>query len=608
MSDQTRLSASIEVAGVFKVGSNANQFQLTVRNDGEAVVRRAGGGANLYLRGQLGAGAEALFLNVADARLCEKDCTPAGWRADWDFSGRDEGRFGLRIYTFDSVLFERGQVLTITFTKVIARTAPGTAVLSFETDFSDAAQRLILEKRSDAPGIISLYSIPPEGVQNLPGADVELRWRVDRLNNLELFQTGTTDPLPCDFSGEEGARTIAGVQTDMEFRLRGYDGARPVERQLPVRVLRTGWYDLTHRLLEGDPGYPVPGSTREVPDDKKGIALEATLLLSTGREGSTSAGPAGDDVLYGLFRHDLGGVAQALLFATSNPFGGWRLIASHVPGEDGLVPAGFDSSPGAYCRDRIWLIGGSQIDPDASSNGVWSIDPIAGGAWENCGPAPWRARMGHAIVVMDERIWLMGGRDEAGNALNDVWVLDPRDGRNAWRQQPLPPWSPRCLFGPTVFDGRIWLYGGVKEPFSDVIYDDLHVCSAGEWQKLDITGIIAGGGDARRPIASCLQAFNGALHLFGTFRTIRTSDRSEIVEQLAFRLSTPSTRTWTAFPSDGLQNWGADTSFSYQAVNWGNRMLIARALVYATPVRVAKVYIPPARALASAPRSPGDHS
>jgi hypothetical protein len=607
MTDRAQLTASIETAGPLKVGPEPNTgFRLRIENRGAPVTRAGSKGANLYLTGVLGPGADALFFDRADARKCDRACDPPGWRTDWMTS--DEGWFRLRISTFDDVLFGSGDALTITFSNVVSRTAAGSALLKFETDFTDGAEALALEKRSDDPGIISFDSVPPQGVPNLPGADVKLRWCVNRLNNLELIDLNTNNALPCDFSGPAGTRTISGVQADMQLRLRGYDGMRPIDRVLGIRVLRTGWYDLAHTLLEGDPGYPVPRNEAEARAlaGKTAIHLEPSVL-ATGGEQDAAAAMGQYPVLYGIFRHDALGAPRALLFATQNPFGAWRFIASTVPGEEGCVPAGFDGSPGAFSDGKLWLIGGSQIDPDVSSNRVWCCDPVGGAAWEDCGAAPWRSRMGHAVLVLDGRIWLMGGRDEAGNALNDVWILDPRAGNSAWEAQTgSRPWAPRCLFSPAVFQGRVWLYGGVREPFSDRLYDDLYVCEAGTWRKIEMTGIIAGDGEPRRPIAACLQTFNDALHLFGTFRTIRRSDGSEIVEQLAFRLSSPTTRTWTIFPADGLQNWGADTTFSYQAVSFGGVMLIAKALTYGAPTRVLKAYVPPVRRGASIREATGD--
>jgi hypothetical protein len=593
MSDAPKLSASIKVVGGFRVGPNpqpANRFQLVIENLGEPVTRTAGKGANLYLKGRLGSGVDALFFDDTDARKCIRSCDePPGWKVDWDFSGKNDGAFGLRIYTFNSPLFKKSDVLTIDFSSVVSKTAPGQAVLSFEAEVADGRQPLFIDKQTSEPDIISFYSVPAEGVQNFPGDDVQLRWRTFGLTGLELTQVGNADPLDFVSSKDEGTRTIAAVSADMQFQLRGYGGSKSPVRTLAVKVLRNGWYDLKNVILEGDPGYPSPRDEAEADalDEnaqplKKRFELEPILLLN-----------ANDRSLYALFRHEFQGAVRGLVFQTENPFAGWRFLPSSVPDEDGFVPEEYCSSPGVYFDDKIWLIGGSQIDPDDTSNGVWCFDPTRGGAWENRGGAQWRKRMGHAVLVFDNQIWVMGGRDEAGNALNDVWTLDVRNGNSEWKELPCnSPWPGRSLFSPAVFDGRIWLYGGVKEPFSGDLYDDLYVYADGTWTKKEITGIITGDNDSRKPIASSLQVFNRSLYLFGTFRTVTKKDKSEIVEQLAFRLSSPTTRTWTSVAADGLQDWGADTTFSYQSVNFRDELLIARALAFAEPNPVLKVYVP----------------
>jgi hypothetical protein len=160
-----------------------------------------------------------------------------------------------------------------------------------------------------------------------------------------------------------------------------------------------------------------------------------------------------------------------------------------------------------------------------------------------------------------------------------------------WDQLQPAPWKPRCLFNPAVYDQKIWLYGGAKEPFSAELYDDIWVYTGGRWQKKAMTGIIKGS-ESKKPIASSLQVFEDKLCLFGKFRTVNPDDKSEKVEPLAFSLSSASTKTWDAFSSDGLKDWGSDTTFSYQLVNFKDRMLIARALGYGEPNPVLKVYVP----------------
>lgn len=192
----------------------------------------------------------------------------------------------------------------------------------------------------------------------------------------------------------------------------------------------------------------------------------------------------------------------------------------------------------------------------------------------------------------------MGGRDESGRPLNDIWALDVAGRR--WDSLGKAAWEPRCLFTPTVYEvtldsgkkeEQIWLYGGAREPDSATLYDDLYIYTGGNWEKKEMTGIIQGR-ESKKPIASCIQVFDGSLCLFGKFRTVDPDDKSEIVEPLGFSLSSLSTKTWERFPSEGLKNWGAETASSYQLVNFKDKMLIAKALSLRQQNPVLKVYVP----------------
>jgi len=75
--------------------------------------------------------------------------------------------------------------------------------------------------------------------------------------------------------------------------------------------------------------------------------------------------------------------------------------------------------------------------------------------------------MGHACVVYDNRLWLIGGQDfESGNSLNDVWTTT--NGEN-WIQELNIPWLPRQYHAATVVDGlqgpELWIVGGVSYTF-----------------------------------------------------------------------------------------------------------------------------------------------
>ncbi|HKB38844.1 MAG TPA: hypothetical protein VKD72_20540, partial [Gemmataceae bacterium] len=256
-----KLKATID-GKALKVGANPQpkgSFQVSIRNATGAAIKRTGKGT-LYLRGTLGPGKDALFFDETDARAVNKGLNLSGWKIDWDFSGKNDGEFVLKMYTFNTTLFNKDDVLTLTVSGVITKTAPGPAALSFESDLADSPQPLTIEKMTDLPDIISFYSIPPEGVKNLPRASVVLKWRTYKLSNLELTQIGYSDPLAFDTDGDESTMTVTAGDTDQQFRLRGWDGARPVERTLTVSALRSGWYTLSNIIREGDPGYPVPAT------------------------------------------------------------------------------------------------------------------------------------------------------------------------------------------------------------------------------------------------------------------------------------------------------------------------------------------------------------
>ena len=584
MSQQVDLEANIvEVAGdSLRVGANpqpSNEFSVSIKNNGAAIVSETRRPPNLYLKGSLGQGEAALFSTKDDARNYCTVTKPHNWQYEWGFPNNEE--FHLKFFTNDDTLFDKGGSIKITLAKVISKTAPGKAALSFASDLSEKTQTLEIPKEAKIPDIIYFISEPEEGVQNLPGDSVTLKWRTNQLTKRVLNQIGVSAPLTADFSKDEGAKKIiVSAGTDVSFRLTGYDDARPVEQTLSIKVLRSGWYDVKNIILEGDPGYPSPeneDAAQALERGGKRYDLEPTLLLN-----------ASDQQLYAIFRHYFQGKERAFLFQTKNPFGPWQFVKSSVPNQQGCIPEGFSTSPGVYYDDKIWLVGGSQIDPDNTSNGVWCFDPKKE-AWENLGASDWSPRMGHAVLVFENKIWAMGGRDEAGNALNEVWTLDVTTKK--WRSLGQAPWDPRCLFNPAVFENQIWLYGGAQEPFSSKLYDDVWVYENGKWEERKLTGIITGSA-SRKPIASCLQVFNNHLHLFGKFRTVDPVDKSEKVDPLAFSLSSPSTKTWDSFSNDGLKNWGGDTTFSYQLVAFKNRMLITRALSYEAVNPVMKVYVP----------------
>ena len=607
MLEQLNLSARIETTDSLKVGANPqpeNSFTLVVTNNGETIQKPDGSRDEPFLfrlAGTLGSSEQALFLNETDAISCQPMPPTDDWKTNWDISGDPPDTFVLEILTFNKTILRKGQQLTVKFNKVVTKTGPGEADLSLETKFGSetkALEQLGVGKISPKPAIIAFYSDPPEGVQNLPGQDVTLKWRTYKLADRQLEQVGVGDPLLTDIQGDEGSYVVAGVTTDVSFKLIGRPAA---ERTLGVQVLKPGWQDRINRVLKGDLAYPQPidpaaaaaiHQAEQAPATKKkqGFELEPTELIN-----------ANDQCLYGVFRHTFQEAERSFLFWTENPFAKWKIVPCSVPNQEkGSIPAGFVTSPGVYFDDQIWLLGGSQIDPDNTSNIVWRLrlDPTTKkatekGAWEKLGAAGWSPRMGHAVLVFDNRIWVMGGRDFA-NPLNDVWAYDPTTSK--WDcVQSEAEWGPRCLFRPTVFNNQIWLFGGAKEPFSSELYRDVWVyqTSGKKWEeKKEITSVILP--KREKPLASSLGVYKGLLRLYGSFVSMSESGRrSEHSTPLAFTLKNPATEHWTDLPREGLMDWGGDNTFSFQLVNYRDQMLIAKALEYDRFNPVLKVHVPP---------------
>jgi hypothetical protein len=585
MPDRLELSATIKADGACDVGSAAPPyaFQLRITGTGDRVTIPPGKPGTLYLRGTLGTGPDALFLNADDARQCERVIRGSDdWKVEWDF--KTEGKFSVIIRPVSTTVLGKDDVLTIDFSNVLSRTAPGTAVLFFEAGSPDNPQTLSIEKTAAQPDIISFYSVPSADIANLPNARVQLHWQTYQLKDLRITRGG--QPVRGDYTRDAGSTEIVLGPNDVTVVFSGKHDNKVFERSLTLHVIGAGWYSVTNILSEGDPGYlaEAKGGARAPASTYDYVELQPTLLLN-----------ANDQSLYGLFRYGSDEKGRTLLFRTENPLAGWSLVASRTDPDGGLVPEEFGSSPGVYFDDKIWLIGGSQIDTANTSNVVCRYDPQKGdaAAWKSLGPAKWPRRMGHAVLAFEGRIWVMGGCDYTGKALNDVWTLDPRNGNTEWLPETAKVgWLPRCLFSAAAFQNWIWLYGGTREPFSDDLYSDLYTfkrspeAPGGTWTKMYITGVIGGN-----PIASSVQPFRDSLHLFGVFRTINESDRSEKIEAQAFQLSNAETGAWTKLGA-WIEKWGATTTFSFQFVNLERKMLIGRALAYREQHSKMMVYVP----------------
>lgn len=114
------------------------------------------------------------------------------------------------------------------------------------------------------------------------------------------------------------------------------------------------------------------------------------------------------------------------------------------------IPDSRDNCPNTYNPD--------QADSDGDGIGdVCDEGPIAT-VWQQATQyANWPARYGHASVVHDGKMWVMGGSG-GGQRRNDVWYST--DGINWTQAKASAPWSARDGLNAVVFNGKIWVLTG----------------------------------------------------------------------------------------------------------------------------------------------------
>ena len=126
----------------------------------------------------------------------------------------------------------------------------------------------------------------------------------------------------------------------------------------------------------------------------------------------------------------------------------WQKSASVWGGRDGHASVVF--------QDKIWVIGGRDKD-DQSTNDVWSS--ADGTNWSKVSSNNlWPVRSSHQVVVFDNKIWIMGGVSSAGEELNDVW--SSVDGIIWTKVTDAAAWPARANFASFVFDNKIMVMGG----------------------------------------------------------------------------------------------------------------------------------------------------
>jgi len=175
------------------------------------------------------------------------------------------------------------------------------------------------------------------------------------------------------------------------------------------------------------------------------------------------------------------------------------------------APWGLRSYFGAVTNNGLmWVLGGRGF---GRLNDVWSSpdgigwNPVASGA-------PWGKREGHMTAVLNNTFFVLGGVTNDNSStdyyLNDVW--SSQGGTNWFQVTTAARWNRRWYSASVVFNGRIWVLGGIgasRSFFNDVWYspDGLN------W----IVGTTAAAWPGRQGHAAVV--FNGKIWVMGGLAT-----------------------------------------------------------------------------------------
>lgn len=157
----------------------------------------------------------------------------------------------------------------------------------------------------------------------------------------------------------------------------------------------------------------------------------------------------------------------------------WLVIPQHSQ------PPARHSHAAVELNGRMYVLFGQ----DGSGNffeDLWSYDPV-NNTWDEitpAGPSP-TARAGHSAVVIDNAIYVLGGEDENGTILDELWRYDP--GTNAWEQRAALPAGGVREHAAAAVAGKMYIFCGEdgENPLDDLW---VYVPSENSWTQLDPAG------------------------------------------------------------------------------------------------------------------------
>lgn len=161
-----------------------------------------------------------------------------------------------------------------------------------------------------------------------------------------------------------------------------------------------------------------------------------------------------------------------------------------------------DGAGALVFKDRMWLLGGWNPSdkanfPKTCTNDVWSSangldwtlvkqNSFVDASFKTA--SDWEGRHTAGYVVLNDKMWIVGGDCIQRHYQNDVW--NSEDGKSWTRVIEEAPWGPRVLHHTVAFKSKIWVMGGQTlpqyGPAEERFFRDIWTTSDGaKWDKLE---------------------------------------------------------------------------------------------------------------------------
>ncbi|MEK6793201.1 MAG: hypothetical protein AABZ39_00370 [Spirochaetota bacterium] len=108
--------------------------------------------------------------------------------------------------------------------------------------------------------------------------------------------------------------------------------------------------------------------------------------------------------------------------------------------------------------DKIWIVGGCDSSPPYFSDIYWSTDGVN---WTAAPPMPF-ARSYPAVVVINNRIVVIGGETNASAPVKDIWYTPDPSATGSWRQVQSPFTTNFSRQSSLMFNDKVWMIGGAN--------------------------------------------------------------------------------------------------------------------------------------------------